>query len=232
MAIVIPGANQLYRRLRFLPMVRSRLLDEEQLMDSTSTSPFAESFRLLALNINASLKNKPTKGVAIVSAYPGDGRSFVAANLAVAMAERQPTILHDGHARAESPLGALFKPRNLVSGNGASSATFDQLPATLSQIARPTQGPQLWLTDSRPTHASDAHGVSDIVRTATDAGFVTVIDTPPASISSEAFALAQEVGQVVYVIRRRPQDMEIHERIRGQLDRLDTEIIGLVTNEA
>jgi len=232
MAIVIPGAIQLYRRLRFLPLLGSRLQEEEQLMNTMSTSPFAESFRLLALNINAALKDKPAKGVVVMSAYSGDGRSFVAANLAVAMAERQPTILHDGHSRADSPVADLFRTHSLTSGNGGPSAKANQLPSTLGDIARPTHGSQLWLTGSRNPQPSDTDRLGEIIRTASDAGITTVVDTPPASISSEAFALAQEVGQVVYVVRRRPQDMDIHKRIRDQLERLDTDIIGLVTNEA
>lgn len=200
-------------------------------MNATSTSPFAESFRLLALNINVALKDKPMKGIVVMSAYAEDGRSFVAANLAVAMAERQPTILHDGHSQAASPVGALFKPQSLTSGNGGASGQPNHLPDTLGDIARPTQASQLWLTGSRHPRPSDTDRLGEIVRTASGAGITTVVDTPPASISSEAFALAQEVGQVVYVVRRRPQDMEIHKRIRDQLERLDTAIVGLVTNE-
>ncbi|HSP55433.1 MAG TPA: hypothetical protein VLS25_07575 [Dehalococcoidia bacterium] len=232
MAIVIPGASQLYRRLRFLPLVGSRAREEEQLMDATSTSPFAESFRLLALNINAVLADQPIKGVVVMSAYAEDGRSFIASNLSVALSERQPTILHDGHSRAREPVGALFKRNFLPPGDANGGQDSARLPSPLGEIARPAGGPQLWLTSARNTHPSETSHLGEIVRTASGAGITTVVDTPPASTSSEAFALAQEVGKVLYVVRRRPQDMEIHQRIRDQLQRLNATIIGLVTNEA
>jgi hypothetical protein len=225
---LIAGANQIYKRLRFLPLIGSRAIEQERIMNATSTSPFAESFRLLALNVNVALKDKPVRGVVVMSAFPDDGRSFVAANLAVAMSERQPTILHDGHSRAESPVGSLFNPHLLPSGNNEGPRG---LPSPLDDLPRSSYGPQLWITGSRYPHPSDTDRLGEIVRTASGAGITTVVDTPPASLSSEAFALAQEVGKVLYVVRRRSQSLEIHRQIREQLERLDAQMIGIVTNE-
>lgn len=230
MAIVIPGASRLHRRLRALPMLGSRLETRQLLMNAASSNPFAESFRLLALNVNAALADKAVKGVVVVSANPQDGRSVVAANLAIALAERQGTILHDGHSRAEMPIGAMFQHHNPSTG-ARDVGPSGVLPAALAEIAQPAGGSRLWLTGARNSLPTDPTRLGEILRTASNAGLVTVVDSPPAKLSSEAFALAQEVGQVVYVVRRVAQDMDVHRQIKEQLQRLNAQIVGLVVNE-
>ena len=231
MAIVIPGANRLQRTLRALPLLGSRLEATDLVMNAGSTDPLAESFRLLALNVNVALADRASKGVVVVSANPGEGRSLVAANLAMALAERQGTILHDGHARAAMPVSAMFKPVVVSNGaqkNGGSPSAA--LPAALADIARPA-GSRLWLTNARSPQPLESARLGEVVRTASAAGIVTVVDSPPARLSSEAFALAQEVGQVVYVVRRVAQDMEVHRQIKEQLLRLNADVVALVVNE-
>jgi Mrp family chromosome partitioning ATPase len=201
-------------------------------MHAGASDPFAESFRLLALNIHAVLADRTNKGVVVVSANPGDGRSLVAANLAMALAERQGTILHDGHARAALPVSAMFK--SVVVSNGAhknGGNPSGALPAALAEITRPAAGSRLWLTNARSPQPLESARLGEVVRTASSAGIVTVVDSPPARLSSEAFALAQEVGQVVYVVRRVAQDMDMHRQIKEQLQRLNADVVALVVNE-
>lgn len=222
MAVVLPGVNQVYRMLRVLPLLGSRVKGP-LLISRESSTPFAESFRLLALNVTSALAQEQGKGVVVISAFPGDGRSLVAANLAIALAERQPTVLDDADSQATTPLGGMFKQ---------DSGGIDRLPDALRQVARAADRPRLWLTSTRGTHANGTNGVQEIVRAASNAAIFTILDSPPATVSSEAFFLAREVGHVVYVVRRVAQDLEVHRRVQEQLRRLDARIVGLVVNEA
>ncbi len=224
MAVVIPGVNQVYRRLSALSLFGSRVKGPHLLISRESSTPFAESFRLLALNVGSALAQEPCKGVVVMSAYPGDGRSLIAANLAIALAERQPTILGDADSRATTPVGSMFK----LEGGGRS----DGLPDALRQVVQAADRPRLWLTATHQSHVDGANGLQEIIRAASSAAIFTVLDSPPATVSSEAFFLAREVGHVVYVVRRVAQDMEVHRQVREQLRRLDARIIGLVVNEA
>lgn len=224
MAVLIPGVNQVYRRLRVLPLVGSRVKRPHLLITRESSTPFAESFRLLALNVGSTLAREPHKAVVVMSAHPGDGRSLIAANLAIALAERNPTVLGDADSQATTPVGSMFK----VDGGGRS----DGLPEALRQVVKAADRPGLWLTSTHQSHVGDRDGLQEIIGAASTAEIFTVLDSPPATVSSEAFFLAREVGQVVYVVRRVAQDMEVHRHVREQLRRLDAQIIGLVVNEA
>ncbi len=233
MAIVIPGVSQLQRWLSVLPVVGSRVATPDLLMNPESSGAFAESFRLLALNISVALTERPSKGVVVMSAFPKDGRSLIAANLASALAERGETMLHDGDSRATTPIGTMFTWDGVNGAAGRQgSRDIVELPEYLRELVQPVNRAQLWLTGGRSSYSGKAGRLDEILRTASGAGIVTVVDSPPASVSSAAFSLAQEAGQVVYVVRRVAQDMDIHRQIREQLRRLNVDIVGLVMNEA
>ena len=84
----------------------------------------------------------------------------------------------------------------------------------------------------RSLAADSGEYIQKMIETASRAGLFVIVASPPARLSSEAFALASNVGQVLYVVRRRVQDMEVHGEIKEHLDRLNARILGIVLNEA
>jgi Mrp family chromosome partitioning ATPase len=84
-----------------------------------------ETFRLLALNV-ARLLEQDNPSVAIVSAWPKDGRSLVAASLARALCEIQPPVVLIDADQAGSGIGPeshgtgsnIRKDSNRVSADG------------------------------------------------------------------------------------------------------------------
>ena len=224
MAIAIPGAGLVYRTLRVLPWVGRQTRARELTIGSQMATPMAESFRLLALNMRAMLRGAPHRGVVVMSASPRDGRSLVAANLAIALAEESKVLLIDGDRRGGLPLAELVPP----SGGGLAA----ELPEILRGRAAATGQPRVWLMELRSLAVDSGEYIQKMIEAASRAGLFVIVDSPPAQLSSEAFALASNVGQVLYVVRRRVQDMEVHGEIKEHLDRLNARILGIVLNEA
>ena len=90
MKVAVPGASWLNHALKALPGVRSESAGSTT---KVRIAAAAESFRLLALNLRILLPADSTPAVVVMSAFPHEGRSFVAENLAVAMAEQDPVML-------------------------------------------------------------------------------------------------------------------------------------------
>lgn len=201
------------------PLRRSRAIVQREFAPE---SPFGEAFKLLALNLRVMLANRPNKGIAVVSAYPGDGRSSVAANVAVALADSGAVLLVDSYRAAGGTLREWFAVR----GDDYSKHPPQSLPA----LAYATYHDHIWLLNGTGTPDS-AGGLSSAIHNVSAEGVFTVVDTPPAAKSSVAFSLAREVGQAIYVVRRGKQDLGIHRGIREQLRRLDVDVLGLVVNE-
>jgi Mrp family chromosome partitioning ATPase len=225
MKMVMPTASLLQQRLRSLnPLGRSSAKRREQLISDRPTSPFAEAFRLLALNLRVMLKDRPTKGVAILSAYPEDGRSSIAANLALAMADENAVLLVDSAPSNRSSLRRLLVPKRPESPGSRPAS----LPATTFQ----TEHAGVWLMNgANPGSPRPFRELGSTIADASRDDVFTIVDTPSALTLSDAFVLAREVGQVIYVVRNRIQDLALHRGVREQLQRLDVEILGLVVNE-
>ncbi len=225
MKMVMPTASLLHEKIRDLnPLSRQIAKDREHLVSAQPASPFAEAFRLLALNLRVMLADRPNKGVAVASAYPEDGRSTVAANLALALADKSPVLLVDSAPNEESLLWRLLvanRPEHAKSR-----------PTSLPATTHATEHANVWvLNGASPTSQDALTELASTVKEASNDGVFTVVDSPPALTSSAAFVLAREVGQVIYVVRNRVQDISLHRRVREQLQRLDVEILGLVVNE-
>jgi Mrp family chromosome partitioning ATPase len=220
MKVDIPATNRLYQGLKdAIPFRGAR---PAEAAEEGTPEAAREPFRLLALNLRVLLPKTASPGVVVLSAHPRDGRSYVAANLALALSEDSPVLLVDEQAGSAGNLGDLVR-----SGNGVRPHT--EPPPDLPVLS--TRHSRLWLWNA-PVNRDGENGLSQIVSDAGSRGLFTVVDSSPALTSSSAFLAAQQVGQVVYVVRKRPQDMEQHRRVREQLNRLGIEIVGLVVNEA
>src|SRR5437762_195227 len=83
--------------------VESRQIQEEEAFEPVAVtslidpdSPSAEAFRSLRFALRLRLESQPRKAILFTSADPGDGKSTVAANYALAASLSQRVLLIDG----------------------------------------------------------------------------------------------------------------------------------------
>jgi|GEM_PF-3308947 Mrp family chromosome partitioning ATPase len=218
MTVVIPGVSRIAHRLRGSRRGVQGQAREGLLPTEGSAGAFAEAFRLLALSVRTLLQDRPLKALSVVSAHSGDGRSTVATNLAMALGQDAPTLLLSSFQRGTGQERGWFRESVLH----ARGPQRDGLLATLQEC-------HLWGQGNGRAGPEDT--LTRLLEETTAAGAYVVIDSPPALLSSDAFWLAQQTRAALYVVRTRPQDMQIHRRVQESLRRLDVEIIGLVVNE-
>lgn len=221
MSVVIPSVSQVSRRLRLLSPFRSQAAPE-LLMSRQALTPFAESFRLLAMNVQAMLAASARKGVVVTSLYPGDGRSLIAANLAIALAAHSPVLLveEDVATRPDGRRARMLPAEGRPPANGA--------PEWMRGANAATNHSNLYVMSRAGINGT---GLRAAVARASDAGMYMIIDSPPMLASSEPFLLAQEAGNALYVVRSKSGDIQAHRRVRDQLDRLHVNLLGLVMND-
>jgi capsular exopolysaccharide synthesis family protein len=102
---------------------------------SSTEGPASEAFHLLAVRLNSLQKTQELKRLLITSTVPGEGKSVVAANLAISLGsgERQRVLLIDGDLRrpAQSQLFGLAKVpglSNYLQSKRSLSACLYHLP--------------------------------------------------------------------------------------------------------
>ena len=187
--------------------------------------PIVESFRLLALNIQRLLEPEPRRCVAVLSAWPADGRSLAAAALARALAELMPPVLLVDADPAGSGINGSMPPLR-------AKRRRDEPPIEAAGELSPRQLQRLVPEkNGLKTQAQFLAEVQGAIEQALQSHMTVVVDTPACTSSSVAFYIATGATGVLYVARNRIRDDGIHRDIRAQLDLLGVRVLGVVFNE-
>jgi non-specific protein-tyrosine kinase len=196
------------------------------------SSPQAEAFRAMRLLISAASLDNPIRSVLLTSAVPGEGKSFVAANLAVSMAQNgRRTILVDTNVRQPS----LHRVFGLSQNPGLTDMLTEEqanyhkyLLATgiehLSVLPAGTSLPNAadllgsqWMHDLMQDLASDA----DIV----------IYDSPALTSVTDGLVLAAQVDGVFQVVKAGGPRVDVVLHAKSLLNGVDAPVMGPVLNQ-
>jgi receptor protein-tyrosine kinase len=196
-------------------------------------SPQVEALRALRseLMLHWFSEDAAHKSVTVVSEARGDGRSYIAANLAVVLSQLGGrTLLIDADLRNPSQ-HALFGLENRIGLSavlaGRAGAEAVQRVAELGSLSVLPSGvappnPQELL--ARPTF-----GVL-LERLAAHVDFI-LIDTPPAAESADAQTVAARAGAALFVMRKNQSRLWRVQAIAESVARTRTAVLGAVLND-
>jgi len=196
-------------------------------------SPAAEEMR--ALRTQLLLRGFGTaegrKVLSIVSARPQEGRSFIAANLAVAFAQQgQRTLLVDADFRKPRQ-DKLFRTPNSAGLAGILSARVGTevvspvaaLPG-LSVLAAGGQPPNPQELVSKPA-------LAQLLTNASRAYDVVLVDTPAATLAGDAEVIAARAGAALLVARKHKSLLRDTTLLAQQLQQGGVVLVGSVLNQ-
>ncbi len=196
-------------------------------------SPTAESFRSLRTNLQYSNIDAPTNSLLVSSAIPGEGKTTVATNLAVVIAQsglRVALIDADLHRPA-------VHKRFGANNNYGLSTLFVQAEPDLQAVLKPTavNGLSLLTTGPLPPNPSELLGSEKMnVILKKLAGMVDyiIIDSPPTTVVTDAMILSKKVDGVLLVARPGKTPVIVLRRAVEELFRVGAKIFGVVLNDA
>ena len=165
------------------------------------SAPESEAVHALLSMLFLSQPEHPPKVILLTSSLPGEGKTTLANNLAIALAKHGRTCLVDADLRKPA-VGASFK---LTPGTGLEhylrgSANFDQVTYPSSQVRNLTIIPATMATDNAIELLTD-EPVRILVKRLRERFDFTVIDTPPLLPYADALVLSTLVDGVVLVGR-------------------------------
>ena len=164
-------------------------------------SSVVNSAKTLLANIRFMDVDNPVHTMAITSAVPNEGKTFVAANLASAIATSGKTcLLVECDMRRRSMSRAL----GVHAQHGIYAVMSGE--CTVQQAAVPTQTPNLYFLDSEPRipNPSDllnSNRFSKLVDLARNTYDYVLFDTPPVGTFVDAAVLGTKVDAVFMVVR-------------------------------
>lgn len=187
---------------------------------------FGEAYRMLALQVQQQAATQQLRTLLVMSAYRGDGRTTVAANLGVALTELGLRVVLVESDTRRPALAGLFPEMS----DGPAASSDDRLgPVGLVPITEADL--VVWRPQTlqvSPPHPADVRAVIEAARSAVD---IVILDSPPCLRYADAFSVASLVDGVLFVIRRRAQSVDAQRTVQEQLGQLGAKVLGVVYNE-
>lgn len=202
-------------------------------MYSDPHSAAAEAFRVLRTNVLFAGVDSPIAMLMVTSPAPGEGKSTVTANLAVAMAQAgKRVILVDADMRRPTQ----HKVFGLRNNSGLSTALLADERAVASAIQKTTiPGLAVLTTGPLPPNPADLVGSSrmgsllDILKEMSD---IVILDTPPTNAVTDAAVLASKADGVLLVLRAGYSGTRQAQLAATGLGHAKTRVLGVVLNGA
>ena len=191
----------------------------------------AEQFKLLRTNLLFPVSGKPPRTIIITSAVPGEGKSFVAANLAVSIAQgiNEHVLLMDCDMRMPS-IHRFFGFGNvqglsdyLVNGSSLSSSLLKTKVEKLTILpgGKRQHNPAELLASKKMSQL-----LADVKIRYPDR--YIIIDSPPPQLTAETGAIARQVDGIIIVVKF---GSTRHELVEDTLKKLDKKkILGVIIN--
>lgn len=191
---------------------------------------YNDAVRAFRFRLKKELEAQPAKVILVTSTLPNEGKSTVAANLALALAEQQKkVILIDADLRKPS-LKKLF---NITE----SSEGLTELLTSDSSVIKPLaiRGSSLLLlagdkTSDRPQVLLSSSKMAKIIASLREDMDYIIIDTPPAGLLSDAATVSNLVDAAIYVVRQDYANRSTILDSAQMLANMDVRFIGTVLN--
>lgn len=216
-----------------LPTPGERPLERELVTAAEPFSPQAEAFRSLRSQLVMRLAGADAlrRAIAVVSPERGDGKTYLAANLAIAFSQLGGrTLLLDADLRhpRQHQLFGIDNTSGLsaILGGRESTRVVHPVPRLASLYVLPvgTVPPNPLELVERPAFASllrDLLGKFDHV----------IVDTPAAEVGADAGVIAARCGAALALVRRGRSRLRGLEALTGQLRAGPALMLGALINE-
>ncbi len=205
--------------------------DLARFVDRFPASRFAETLRSVSLSI-AERGLESSKVIGVLSVAPQEGRSLVAANLAMFLGrEEGPTLLIDGDTRnphlsmvlaPEAKLGLLDVLAGSCRWNDAWRCGPVPRVAMLPLVRRPDM--------PHPSHLVAGEQFDEMLRDAASHFKYIVVDLPPLNDGSEARILARKVDCVLLVVKWGETSKELIREVLAAEESIKPQCVGAILN--
>lgn len=195
-------------------------------------SPVSEAFRSLRTNIQFASVDKPVRTILVTSPSPEDGKSTVAANLGISLAQ---SGLRVALVEADLRKPQVHKKMNLPNRYGLSSV-FVQPQAAINSALQKTDVSNLMAITSgdlppNPAELLGSGRMGDILSQLGTHLDMIVMDTPPVLVVTDAAVLATRVDGVIIVVKPGKTKQGAFRQAIEQLNRVGANILGVVLND-
>ncbi|MBD2165271.1 polysaccharide biosynthesis tyrosine autokinase [Calothrix membranacea FACHB-236] len=192
-------------------------------------SAISEAYRMLRANLKFMSADKELKIIVVTSSIPGEGKSTIAANLALAMAQMERQVLlidGDLHCPVQHKIWEITNSQGLshvIIGQAETRTAIKQVTDNLDVLTAGVVPPS-------PASLLDSKRMASLMETfAVNYDFV-IIDAPALNVAADAATLGQMADGVLFIVRPGVVD-SVHAAIACEiLEKSGQNVLGQVVN--
>lgn len=196
------------------------------------TDALAEAHRTVRHSIAFASLDDPARRLAVTSATPGEGKSTVAANLAISLAQDGERVLVVD-ADLRRPTQHRMYP-SLVATPGLVEVVSREVSAVEAIQATEVDGVWVLAAGSgpqNPTHVLESRRFSEVLDQLADAYDILLLDAPPVLAVNDPLVIARHADGVVLVVDARRTTRRMLHDARRRLDDAKITPLGAVLNK-
>lgn len=229
-----PQEMKAYLHVPFLGMVpvtpREKDGGANPLMNGQVAPNFSEALKTIRTNVLFSSAEEGLRTLVVTSAGPGEGKSIVAANLAMALAQAgQRVLLIDADMRRPRVHEIFDTPQepglsNILTGN-----------AKVTEAVRRSPVSGLWVMSSghippNPAELLGSRRYLDLIASLEDHFDWAIVDTPPVLAVTDSAVAGRHASGVVFVVASDKTSRHAAQEAVSQLESASVHIVGTVLN--
>jgi capsular exopolysaccharide synthesis family protein len=216
--------------LGIVPLVSEKVHSASPLINNGVPANFAEAFKVVRTNVLFSSPEEGSRSLVVTSTGTGEGKTIVATNLAMALAQAgQRVLLIDADMRRATVHRLMHQSQepglsNLIVGNAKASDAF-----------RRSSVPGLWLlpsgrTPPNPAELLGSARFKDFLIALRDHFDWVILDSPPVMAVTDAAVVAHLADSVIFVVGSEMTNRRVARTAVDQLDTGDGKLKGAILN--
>jgi non-specific protein-tyrosine kinase len=200
------------------------------LMDNRS--PTAESFRALRTGVQVSNLSTPLRSILVTSAGPGEGKTFIAANLAASLAHSgKQVILVDTDLRKPRLHQVFELSRDIGFTNLVVNRQHNLIDGLHKTSTKNLRVMTCGVVPPNPSELLSSQRADELMKQLGNQADIVIYDSPPAATVTDATILAQRVDAVIQVVWAGHTRINHILRCKSVLEHVGATILGTVLNQ-
>lgn len=205
----------------------------------TFTSPKAsvsEVFRTLRTNVQFMTASNEHNSILFTSTQAGDGKSWIAANLAITFAQAgKKVILVDTDMRRGRQHNIFELSNNKGLSNYLILSVKDSQDALGEYIQR-TLIDNLYVITAgivppNPSELLTSTKMVNLIKTLEEMADIVIFDSTPSTMVTDALAISRYVGSTLIVASHKKTKMEVLKQIKKNIENVGGKVSGVILNK-
>ncbi|MFS0516511.1 GumC family protein [Nostoc sp. UIC 10607] len=205
------------------------LYSERLVVCNAPRSPVSEAYRMLRANLRFMSADKELKVIVITSSVPTEGKSTVAANLAVVMAQMEHKVLlvdGDLHRPVQHKIWEITNNEGLSNLIVEQATPREAIKQVMNNLDVLTSG----VVPPSPASLLDSKRMATLMKTLAAKYDFVIIDAPSLNVAADAATLGQMADGVLFVVRPGVVDSVNAAFAKELLEKSGQNVLGQVVN--